>query len=78
MPCMEMKELEASCSRYAERRLESVRPKFERRKVSPGRHRVAQAQMAYLIRVHLQNCAECRRDGYDSQLPEPFRNTEVS
>jgi hypothetical protein len=64
---MEMKELEASCNRYAERRQEStIKPKFERRKVSPGRHRVAQAQLAYLMRVHLQNCVECRRDGCDS------------
>jgi hypothetical protein len=59
---MQMKELEASCSRYADRRLESIQPKFERRKVSPGRLRVGQAQMAYLIQVHLQNCIECRRD----------------
>ena len=68
MPCMEMKELEASCSRYAERRLESIRPQFERRKVSPGRHRLAQAQLAYLMQVHLQNCIECRRDVCDSQF----------
>jgi hypothetical protein len=69
MPCMEMKELEASCNRYAERRQESILPKFERRKVSPGRHRLGQAQLAYLMRVHLQNCVECRRDGCDSQVP---------
>jgi hypothetical protein len=77
MPCMEMKELEASCSRYAERRLESILPKFERRRVSPGRHRLAQAQLAYLMQVHLQNCIECRAT-CDSQFPEPFHNTVVS
>jgi hypothetical protein len=65
---MEMKELEAGYSRYAERRFESIMPKFERRKVSPGRHRLGQARMAYLMRVHLQNCIECRRDVCDAQF----------
>ena len=33
MPCLEMKELEASCNRYAERRLLSISQEVERRKV---------------------------------------------
>jgi hypothetical protein len=60
VPCIQMKELEASCSRYAERRREMIPLSVERRKASPGKRRFGQAQMAYIIQMHLQNCSECR------------------
>ena len=60
VPCIQMKELEASCSRYAERRWETIPLGVERRKASPQKHRFGQAQMAYIMQMHLQNCSECR------------------
>jgi hypothetical protein len=62
MPCMEMKELEVSCTRYDERRLTSKLPNSERRKRASGKRRTGQAEMAYIMRVHLQTCLECRRE----------------
>jgi hypothetical protein len=59
---MQMKELEVSCARYDERRLTSMRPSSERRKGAFGKRRVGQAEMAYIMRVHLQTCDECRRE----------------
>ena len=60
MPCIQMKELEASCSRYTERRRETIALNVERRKASPGKRRFGQAQMAYIMQMHLQNCGECK------------------
>jgi hypothetical protein len=59
MPCLQMKELEASRDRYAERRHETVSPKLERREVVQGKRRLGLAQSSYLLQLHLQNCAEC-------------------
>jgi hypothetical protein len=61
MPCIQMKELEISRDRYAERRSNAVSPKQERREPSPGKRRLGLAQSSYLIQLHLQNCTECRR-----------------
>jgi hypothetical protein len=55
-----MRELEASCSRYAERRRETIPLSLERRKEFPGKHRFGQAQMAYIMQMHLQNCSQCQ------------------
>jgi hypothetical protein len=62
MPCMQMMELEASCSRYAERRLEIVPPPSERRQGRSAKRQIGQAQIAYVMQQHLKNCSECRRD----------------
>jgi hypothetical protein len=62
MPCIEMKELEASFSRYAERRQKVVASPVERRKGFDLRCRATQARNAYLILVHRHNCAVCRSD----------------
>ena len=61
MPCMEMKELEVSRDRYAERRHKTISLKQERRESTLGKRRVGFAQSSYLIQLHLQNCTECRR-----------------
>jgi hypothetical protein len=61
MPCMEMKELEVSRDRYAERRHKTISLKKERRESTLGKRRMGFAQSSYLIQVHLQNCSECRR-----------------
>jgi hypothetical protein len=60
MPCIQMKELEVSRDRYAERRHKAVSPKQERRTWKPGKRRLGLAQSSYLIQLHLQNCTECR------------------
>jgi hypothetical protein len=63
MPCAEMKELQATCDRCAERRKTVVAPKVERRKGFDLRYRANQARNAYLMLVHQNNCAVCRSDG---------------
>jgi mono/diheme cytochrome c family protein len=50
MPCMQMKELEASCARYDERRSKTAK------------RQIGQAQMAYVMQQHAKNCSECHRD----------------
>jgi hypothetical protein len=62
MPCIQMKELEVSRDRYAERRHNTVSPKLERREPSAGKRRLGLAQSSYLIQLHLQNCTECGRE----------------
>jgi hypothetical protein len=62
MPCTEMKELEASANRSAERRQVVVAPSLERRKGSDVPHRTVQARIAYLMLVHRRNCALCRAE----------------
>jgi len=57
MPCVELKELEATCGAYAERRLVAVPPIVERRKMPNGWLR---ARAAYVIQVHRRNCGVCR------------------
>lgn len=59
MPCLEMKELEAVCSRYEERRRVAIQPNSERRNAPSGRYRAGQARIAYLIQLHRQSCATC-------------------
>jgi hypothetical protein len=48
---MEMKELEASCNRFAERRYFVTPPRFDRRDGAVGKHRAGQARMAYIMQV---------------------------
>jgi hypothetical protein len=62
MPCIQMKELEFSRDRYAERRHKAVSPKQERRDWSPGRRTLSFAQSSYLIQSHLQTCRECQAE----------------
>jgi hypothetical protein len=62
MPCIQMKELEVSYIKYEERRLKSITPGSERRKAASGKRLIGQAEMAYIMRVHLQSCVECRRE----------------
>jgi hypothetical protein len=62
MPCMEMKELEVSYTKYDERRLNSTPPRSERRKEASGKRLIGQAELAYIMRMHLQTCKKCRRD----------------
>jgi hypothetical protein len=59
---MEMKELEVSYTKYDERRLKSMPQRSERRKGASGKRRIGQAELAYIMRVHLQTCKECRRE----------------
>ena len=59
MPCLEMKELEAVCSRYEERRRVAILPNSERRNTPSGRYRAGEARIAYLIQLHRQTCATC-------------------
>ena len=59
MPCMQMKELEASCSRYAERRSETVLTvSLEIRLARSAKRQVGQAQTAYVMQQHAKNCSE--------------------
>lgn len=62
MPCMQMKELEASCSRYAERRSQMVLTRSERRQGKSAKRQIGQAQMAFVMQQHAKSCSECRRD----------------
>jgi hypothetical protein len=61
MPCMQMKELEASCSRYAERRTETILTESERRQARSAKLQIGQAHMAYVMQQHAKSCSECRR-----------------
>jgi hypothetical protein len=62
VPCIQMRELEASSNRYAERRVATIPQRSEKRKGNTGSRRLlGQAQMAYIMRLHLQNCMECNR-----------------
>ncbi len=62
MPCLQMKELEASCSKYAERRSETILTRSERRQSRSAKLQIGQAQMAYVMQQHAKSCSECRRD----------------
>jgi hypothetical protein len=62
MPCTEMKELEASANRFAERRQVAMPANLERRKGSDVPHRTVQARIAYLMLMHRRNCAQCRTE----------------
>jgi mono/diheme cytochrome c family protein len=62
MPCMQMKELEASCARYDERRSKTVVAGSERRQGRSAKRQIGQAQMAYVMQQHAKNCSECHRD----------------
>ncbi|HTZ57002.1 MAG TPA: hypothetical protein VMB49_02850 [Acidobacteriaceae bacterium] len=62
MPCLQMKELELSSARYAERRSQKLLAKSERRTASSAKRQIGQAHMAYVMQQHLKNCSECRRD----------------
>ena len=59
MPCTQMKELEAACNSFAERRSCAVVPTSERRKMPAGWVRM---RAAFVMQVHRQNCAICRFD----------------
>jgi hypothetical protein len=56
MPCLEMKELQARCDKYAERRHTATGPERERRKFPLGSCRLGQFRVAYLIHAHRMNC----------------------
>jgi hypothetical protein len=60
MPCLEMKELQASCDKYAERRHAATGPGRERRKAPVGSRRLGQFRVTYLIQAHRLNCDVCR------------------
>ena len=62
MPCMQMKELEASCARYDERRSRTVLTGSERRKGRSAKRQIGQAQMAYVMQQHVTNCSVCQRE----------------
>ena len=60
MPCVEMRELEAGCDQYAERRLNAGRPERERRKKPTEAHRLGLFRTEYLIRIHVKKCPVCQ------------------
>jgi len=62
MPCTEMKELQASYDKYAERRHMAIRSEQERRKALLGSRRLGEFRVAYLIQIHRRNCDMCRSD----------------
>ena len=62
MPCMHMKELEASGARYDERRSKTLLTGSERRQGRSAKRQIRQAEMAYVMQQHVKNCSECRRD----------------
>ncbi len=62
MPCIEMKELEASFTRYSDRRRTSIPRTFERRKVFAAWFRLGQARAAYIMQAHQRGCIACRCD----------------
>lgn len=65
-PCAELKELELAYSRYAERRVNSVKVANERRGSSDFiQWRAAQARTAYMIQQHRQSCPLCKALGQD-------------
>jgi hypothetical protein len=57
MPCMELKELEATYGAYAERRRVALPPIVERRTMLKGWLRT---RAAYIMQVHRRSCAVCR------------------
>jgi hypothetical protein len=59
---MQMKELEASCARYDERRSRTVLTASERREGRSAKRQIGQAQMAYVMQQHATNCSECQRE----------------
>jgi hypothetical protein len=62
MPCLKMKELQASCDKYAERRHIATGPEQERRKGLLGSRRLGQFRVAYLMQAHRINCDVCQHD----------------
>jgi hypothetical protein len=60
MSCVEMKELELLCRKFAERRNHSDKPVSERRNPLGFVRRAGQAQVAYLMRAHRDRCSVCR------------------
>jgi hypothetical protein len=62
MPCREMKELETSLTKYAEKRQSLTAPNIERRKGSILGHRSRQARIACLMMMHRRTCTVCRSD----------------
>jgi hypothetical protein len=60
MRCIEMKELQASCDKYAERRHAATGSDRERRKGPMGSRRLGQFRVAYLIHAHRMNCDVCQ------------------
>jgi hypothetical protein len=62
MPCLEMKELQATCDKYAGRRHLSAGPQQERRKGPLGSRRLVQFRVAYLMQAHRASCEVCRQD----------------
>jgi hypothetical protein len=60
MPCLEMKELELACVRYAERRSQENMTKSERRQALSAKRQIGQAQMAYVMQQHAKSCSQCR------------------
>lgn len=59
MPCIEMKELELLCARFAERRSRQQPLSDERRKGSGLVRQSGQARAAYLIQAHQLACKRC-------------------
>jgi hypothetical protein len=57
MPRMELKELEATCGAYAERRRVALPLIVERRTMPKGWLR---ARAAYVMQIHRRSCAVCR------------------
>lgn len=62
MPCIEMKELQATCDKYTERRQVSSGPQQERRKGPSGSRSLGQFRVAYLMQAHRISCDVCRHD----------------
>jgi hypothetical protein len=62
MPCLQMKELELACIKYAERRSQELLTKSERRQALSAKRQVGQSQMAYVMQQHAKNCSQCRLD----------------
>jgi len=58
--CIEMKELESLCSKFAERRVEHNPTKSERRRGCGLARRAGQARVAYLMQMHRLNCTACK------------------
>jgi hypothetical protein len=62
MPCLKMRELQASCEKYSERRHTATGPERERRKGPIGSRRLGQFRVSYLIQDHRMNCEVCLLD----------------
>ena len=63
MPCLIVKELEASSCRFVERRQIVSQPDRERRKTGPESRRVRLFRAEYLIRAHRAHCVICQQPG---------------